>query len=167
METFSFLSQTYEGKDKIIKFFQYYTKYCSWYYLRSTQEVSVNFFLVSEKVRETRQLFRLFKSIFELKRIQIISRSNTDKFLKITNIASRFFYLLFWAADNVQIISKVCRLNKLYPNFIGLEKIRKLARIFWLAGLTIFLVICLKIIRKTYTDESDLKVAALNKMTVK
>ena len=28
-------------------------------------------------------------------------------------------------------------------------------------------MICCKIIRKTYTDESDLKVAALNKMTVK
>jgi len=36
-----------------------------------------------------------------------------------------------------------------------------------MAGLSLFLVICCKIIRKTYTDESDLKVAALNKMTVK
>ena len=30
-----------------------------------------------------------------------------------------------------------------------------------------FLIYCIKTLRKTYTDESDLKVAALNKMTVK
>lgn len=29
-----------------------------------------------------------------------------------------------------------------------------------------FLIYCIKTLRKTYTDESDLKVAALNKMTV-
>ena len=44
---------------------------------------------------------------------------------------------------------------------------RKLAKVCWMLGLSLFLVICCKIIRKTYTDESDLKVAALNKMTVK
>jgi hypothetical protein len=44
---------------------------------------------------------------------------------------------------------------------------RKAAKMCWMAGLSLFLVICCKIIRKTYTDESDLKVAALNKMTVK
>ena len=42
-----------------------------------------------------------------------------------------------------------------------------MARIFWLSGLSLFIIICCRIIRKTYTDESDLKVAALNKMTVK
>ena len=30
-----------------------------------------------------------------------------------------------------------------------------------------FLIYCIKTLRKTYTDESDLKVAALNKMTVR
>lgn len=45
--------------------------------------------------------------------------------------------------------------------------IRKIAKMCWMAGLSLFLIICCKIIRKTYTDESDLKVAALNKMTVK
>jgi hypothetical protein len=29
-----------------------------------------------------------------------------------------------------------------------------------------FLIYCIKTLRKTYTDESDLKVAALDKMTV-
>jgi hypothetical protein len=43
----------------------------------------------------------------------------------------------------------------------------KLSKIFWLIGLALFLVYCCKTLRKTYTDESDLKVAALNKMTVR
>jgi hypothetical protein len=30
-----------------------------------------------------------------------------------------------------------------------------------------FLIYCVKILRKTYSDESDLKVAAVNKMTVR
>ena len=33
-------------------------------------------------------------------------------------------------------------------------------------GISVFLVYCIKVLRKTYTDESDLKVAAVNKMTV-
>jgi hypothetical protein len=42
-----------------------------------------------------------------------------------------------------------------------------LSRWFWLIGLALFLIYCCKTLRKTYTDESDLKVAALNKMTVR
>ena len=36
----------------------------------------------------------------------------------------------------------------------------------WLFGIITFMIYCLKTLRKTYTDESDLKVAALDKMTV-
>ena len=61
-----------EGRDKVVKFFQYFTKAISWYYLKSNAELSVNYFLVSERVRESRQLFRIFKSLFEFKRISII-----------------------------------------------------------------------------------------------
>ena len=159
---FSFLL---EGRDKIVKLFQYFTKFCSWYYLKKNAEISVNYFLVSEKVREARQLFRIFKSFFEFKRIQIIHKSNTDNFLKVTNIISRSFYLLYWLFDNIYIFSKAANLHKT-KNF-PIMAFRRLAKICWMAGLSLFLVICCKIIRKTYTDESDLKVAALNKMTVK
>ena len=117
-------------------------------------------------MREARQLFRVFKSLFEFKRIQIIKHSNTDSFLKVTNIVSRSFYLLYWLFDNVYIFSKACNMHKQRPDF-PLNALRKAAKVCWMAGLSLFLVICCKIIRKTYTDESDLKVAALNKMTVR
>ena len=110
-------------------------------------------------------MFRIFKSLFEFRRIQIIHKSNTDTFLKLTNIISRSCYLLYWFFDNIYIFGKACDLHK--TKGFPLLTFRKLAKTFWMAGLSLFLIICCKIIRKTYTDESDLKVAALNKMTVK
>jgi hypothetical protein len=44
---------------------------------------------------------------------------------------------------------------------------RTLSRKSWLIGILLFLIYCVKVLRKTYTDESDLKVAAVNKMTVR
>ena len=36
-----------EGRDKMVKLFQYFTKFCSWYYLKKNASVSLNYFLVS------------------------------------------------------------------------------------------------------------------------
>ena len=72
-----------EGRDKTVKLFQYFTKFCSWFYLKRSPAISINYFLVSgkssnrtiadhlnvERIREARQLFRIFKSLFEFKRI--------------------------------------------------------------------------------------------------
>lgn len=73
--------------------------------------------------------------------------------------------MLYWLFDNIFILSKACSLDK--TKGFPLAGFRKIAKVCWMAGLSLFLIICCKIIRKTYTDESDLKVAALNKMTVK
>ena len=73
--------------------------------------------------------------------------------------------MLYWFLDNLYIFSKSCALDK--TKGLPLAGIRKAAKMCWMVGLALFLIICCKIIRKTYTDESDLKVAALNKMTVK
>lgn len=87
-----------------------------------------------------------------------------DVFSAVTNVSSRFFYLLYWFFDNVYILLKYADVHsERYPK----EKFRALSRTFWLLGLIMFLIYCIKTLRKTYTDESDLKVAALNKMTVK
>lgn len=44
---------------------------------------------------------------------------------------------------------------------------RRVSRAFWLGGIITYMTYCIKTLRKTYTDESDLKVAALDTMTVK
>ena len=44
-----FVGGVVEGRDKTVKLFQYFNKFCSWYYLKKNPETSVNFFLVSGK----------------------------------------------------------------------------------------------------------------------
>jgi Peroxisomal biogenesis factor 11 (PEX11) len=115
-------------------------------------------------------VFRLTKFLFEIKRMQIIYENSEDKFSIIMNIMSRFFYLFHWLFDNVFIIMKLADID--LPQWlldIGFDRyaLKALSRKCWLIGISLFLVYCVKILRKTYTDESDLKVAAVNKMTVK
>ena len=110
-------------------------------------------------------MFRLFKSLFEVKRIQLIATSSSDRFSRVANISSRAFYCLHYAFENVFIIARACNFQRFWPQF-PVDQLRKLSRACWLVGLALFLIYCLKTLRKTYTDESDLKVAALNKMTV-
>ena len=44
---------------------------------------------------------------------------------------------------------------------------KQCSRIWWLFGILLFLIYCIITLRKTYTDESDLKVAAFQNMTIK
>jgi hypothetical protein len=53
-------------------------------------------------------MFRLIKSLVEIKLIQMISQSDQDRFSKVTNILSHFFYLLHWSFENIYIVSKIC-----------------------------------------------------------
>jgi hypothetical protein len=166
-----------EGRDKLTKLLQYLAKFLSWYFQNTDSAKGVIYLQLSgntqiliyncsytEKLRDARSLFRLLKFIFEIKRIQIIASCSQDMFSLITNISSRAFYLLYWICDNVYVIFKYMGIqSELLPK----ERWRSLARIFWFLGLSMFLIYCIKTLRKTYTDESDLKVAALNKMTVK
>lgn len=108
--------------------------------------------------------------MFEIKRMQIIYENSEDKFSIIMNIVSRFFYMFHWFFDNVYIIMKLShtQLPKWLMDLgVDRDSLRALSRKSWLIGISLFLVYCVKILRKTYTDESDLKVAAVNKMTVR
>ena len=89
---------------------------------------------------------------------------NEDKFSQIMNIASRFFYMFHWLFDNISVIMKLTNSRKMGRD---IDYFRRLSRKCWMIGISLFLVYCIKVLRKTYTDESDLKVAAVNKMTVK
>ena len=66
---------------------------------------------ISEAMREARQLFRLFKSLFEVKRIHMIYESNSDRFSRVANIQSRSFYCLHYLFENVFIATKACNLQ--------------------------------------------------------
>lgn len=128
-----------------------------------------NWFYFLETLYDSRSLFRIFKSLVEIKRIQFILECarDTDRFTLITNVTSRFCYFNFWLFDNLYILTKVMNKHK-NPTLELYQKLFwRISRSWWLCGIIMFLIYCLKTLRKTYTDESDLKVAALNKMTVR
>lgn len=141
-------------------------KILAWFQLRKNTELSITYLEIAEKTHEARKMFRLLKSLFEIKRIKLIATSSSDRFSRVTNISSRACYCLHYLFENIYIISKACNLQLLYPK-LAVDRFRRLSRAFWLIGLALFLIYCCKTLRKTYTDESDLKVAALNKMTVR
>lgn len=158
------MTSTYEGRDKLTKMMQYSSKLMSWYYREGDYLQSLKYLDVYDRFREARSVFRLSKFLFEIKRIKIIYQVNEDKFSQIMNIASRFFYMFHWLFDNVSVTLKLIN-----SSVLGYDKdhFRLLSRKCWMIGISVFLIYCIKVLRKTYTDESDLKVAAVNKMTVK
>ena len=93
----------------------------------------------------------------------------------IMNVISRSCYFLHYLFDNFYIISKIMnvRTDKMGINHVRSDilskwtrRAYKFSRIWWFFGIISFLLYCLKTMRKTYTDESDLKVAVLDKMNV-
>lgn len=64
---------------------------------------------IYKQLYDARSLYRLLKSMFEIKRITIILQciNETDKFTLITNVLSRACYFFFWTFDNVYILSKI------------------------------------------------------------
>lgn len=86
-----------------------------------------------------------------------------DNFSLTTMVLSRFCYAVFYLFDNIYILMKIMNID--LPQ-LPKEKFKKWASIAWLLGLFFVIIYCLKILRRTYTDESDLKVAAIGKMTV-
>lgn len=130
-----------------------------------------------KQLYDARSLFRLLKSVFEIKRITIILQciNETDKFTLITNVLSRVCYFFYWMFDNGFIVTKILNRRTDSQGIVQVTSnrlemwsriFRRISRIWWLVGIVSFMVYCLKTLRKTYTDESDLKVAALDKMTV-
>lgn len=56
----------------------------------------------------SRMLFRLFKSIIELKNIfDLITKKTNDEFDRLISILNRFTYLLYWGYDNITILEIV------------------------------------------------------------
>ena len=119
--------------------------------------------ILTEQFRDARSVFRLSKSIFEVKRIKLIAEKTNDLFGKVVNIISRAFYMVFWLLDNIYIVMKMLKVSTGEQRLL----VKTVSRRFQIVGQLLFLIYCVKTLRRTYTDESDLKVAALNKMTVK
>ena len=64
-----------------------------------------------EQFRDARSVFRLSKSIFEIKRIKLIAHKTDDTFGKVVNIISRALYGVFWLLDNAYILMKMVNIS--------------------------------------------------------
>lgn len=64
---------------------------------------------IYRELYDARSVYRLFKSIFEIKRISIILQciNDTDRFTLITNVLSRACYFFYWLFDNIYILTKI------------------------------------------------------------
>ncbi len=77
----------------------------------ASSRVSITFLKVLEQFRDARSVFRLSKSIFEVKRIKLIAEKTNDLFGKVVNIISRAFYMVFWLLDNIYIVMKMLNIS--------------------------------------------------------
>ena len=92
----------------------------------------------------------------------MITKKKTDTFSLVSNVGSRGFYSLRWLVDNLYVLSKIGFGPKRSTAFF-----KVVSRQLWLMAILCYLVYCIYTVRKTYNDESDLKVAAVEFMTVK
>ena len=183
----------------MVRFAQYFFRFLSWRLMKNAKNMlsanptlredkgftaqveslninSLRFFAVSCTLYDSRSMFRLFKSLFEVKRISIILQcvKTTDKFTLVTNVFSRAAYLFFWLFDNLYILIKLFNVKMTKqgykPSSEYFNKLSvyfwKMSRVCWLIGIIMFMIYCIKTLRKTYTDESDLKVGSIGRMTV-
>ena len=88
-------------------------------------------------MRDARKLFRLFKTVNEIKKI----KEFLEKDLKaddILNIIIRGFFGVYWFFDNLNILSKIKILG------YDAKKMGKLGSTFWLMALLTNLVLLIK-----------------------
>lgn len=101
-------------------------------------------------MRDARKLFRLFKSLIEYQKIQMLLKQKQAEHKKILNILTRLGFLLYWIFDNIQILSKVKFLN-------GFDKDKAAwrAAFFWFSGLFFNLLLVLVAFYETWIEEAE------------
>lgn len=90
-------------------------------------------------MRDARKLFRLFKTVNEVKKIKDLFGSKTPySFDNIMNILVRFFFGLYWVFDNLSILSKIKIINQ------DAKSHGKTGATFWFLALICNLIVVVK-----------------------
>lgn len=82
-------------------------------------------------MKDTRKIFRLFKSIIEYQKLVAILLDDDDNLLKIFRILAQILFLFYWLFDNISIL---CKIKLLKGNY---AKYNKLTSIFWTLSLLV------------------------------
>ncbi len=153
----AFLSQT-ECRDKVLKVIAYLANLLR--AISSNKEVEERLVGVFNASRDARKMFRLGKSLNELHAIISISRSSelTDSD-KTYHIMSRAGFMLYWLLDNIYILS-------LYDIIVfDYSPLAKWQNGTWFTALFLALILNLRNLLKSFTEEAMLKDTAVGKMT--
>lgn len=106
----------------------------------------------SSGFHRARQVFRLFKSLREVRRIKLVlndkRHSRYERFLLVFSRAS---FLLYWAMDNLALLSdlRVIRLPKVFFTRPGAS--------LWYIGLTLNILYLTRVLFQSYEDEALIK----------
>lgn len=97
----------------------------------------VFFILTSvESVKDTRKVFRLFKSIVEYQKLLDVLLDDEDDLLKVFRVLAQVCFFFYWFFDNISIVYKI----KLFKG--DYRKHNLVASIFWLLSLVISIPMC-------------------------
>lgn len=157
METFLKFSEKAEGRDKVLKFFQYFGRFLKALF---SNNLSIRFMNFSYAIRFSRQFFRLGKSIQELQHIQkILKKENMDNVTRILDILHKASLCTRWFFDNFSVLSayKVVEMDH--------RELSKAATTAWVFALLFSLMNCSREMMKSYAREAMLKETAIGKTT--
>jgi peroxin-11B len=114
MEKIIAFSNKTEARDKFTKAIQYSAKILAWSLLNVDKSYYKRFNDLYLMARDSRKIFRLFKSVQEIKTINDKMKDllwKSEKFPTLCEICSRIGFLIYWVSDNFFILSSVKMLN--------------------------------------------------------
>ena len=124
-----------------------------------TPEAAARFDASFKAMADARKMFRLFKWINEYQKIvDMLSKPELgwDEIDLAINVLSKLGFILFWACDNVFILTKIKFLNG------NVETSKKGAMLGWWLGGLWNILYSLKQLKKLNKELSDLKISANN-----
>ena len=109
-------------------------------------------------MRDARKLFRLFKTINEVKKIQDLLKAELTM-ENVLSILVRVFFGIYWFFDNLNILSKIKILSH------DPKKMGKLGATFWLLALATNLVLLVKQLVATVAKVNKVKAKKYGSMS--
>jgi peroxin-11B len=109
MEKLIAFSNRTEGRDKFTKAIQYGSKIISWAFMYNNRQYHKRFNELYILSRDSRKVFKLFKTIQETKTIIDKIKDllwKEDKIPVVLDILSRLGFMLYWVFDNLVILNR-------------------------------------------------------------
>lgn len=133
MEKIIAFSNKTEARDKFTKAIQYTAKIIAWSFRSYNKSYYKRFNEVYLMTRDARKVFRLFRSVQEIKTINDKIKdllSKNEKFTVLCEIFSRIGFLIHWIFDNFFILATVKIINSDHLNYYSY-----IAHMGWLIGI--------------------------------